>query len=166
MFTNVKSLGNHDQVLPDADDNASFVFEEDDQSISSHGSVVVNSCHDTSFDGMTKIPTVENDYACFTTSQKCVTSLMYLLDAMECPNYGFKAIMEWACKCFEAGFDFNPKYKTRLGNLNWMYDALHNAEQMLPHLEPVELPDPLPNVKTLNVICYYFVPQLLSILQN
>jgi hypothetical protein len=47
-----------------------------------------------------------------------------------------------------------------------MYDALHNAEQMLPHLEHIELPDPLPNVKTLNVICYDFVPQLFSILQN
>jgi hypothetical protein len=44
---------------------------------------------------------------------------------------------------------------------------LHNAEQMLPHLEPIELvPDPLPNIKKTNVICYDFVPQLLSILQN
>ena len=91
---------------------------------------------------------------------------MYLLDEMECPDYAFQSIMEWAHKCFEAGFDFNPKFKTCMGNLNWMYDALHNAEQMLQHLEPIQLPDPLPNVKTLNVICYDFVPQLLSILQN
>jgi len=57
---------------------------------------------------------VESDYSCFTTkNQKCVTSLMYLLDAMGCPDYGFKEIMEWARKCFEAGFDFNPKCKTR-----------------------------------------------------
>jgi hypothetical protein len=116
VFTNVKSLGNHDQVLPDADDNASFVFEEDDQSISSHGSVVVNSCRDTSFDGTTKIPTVENDYACFTTSQKCVTSLMHLLDDMECPDYAFQSIMEWARNCFEAGFNFNPRSRTRVAN--------------------------------------------------
>jgi hypothetical protein len=48
-----------------------------------------------------------------------------------------------------------------------MYAALHHAEQMLPHLlESIQLPDLLPNVKTLNVICYDFVPQLLSILQN
>jgi hypothetical protein len=48
-----------------------------------------------------------------------------------------------------------------------MYDELHNAEQMLSHLEPIELvPDPLPNMKSMNVICYAFVPQLLSILQN
>ncbi|MCK7580954.1 MAG: hypothetical protein MZV65_38640 [Chromatiales bacterium] len=109
---------------------------------------------------------VESDYSCFTTSQQCITSLMYLLDSMECPDYAFKSIMEWARKCFEAGFDFNPKSKTRLGNLNWMYDALHNAEQMLPHLEHIELPDPLSNMKSMNVICYDFVPQLLSILQD
>ena len=91
---------------------------------------------------------------------------MYLLDAMECPDYGLKVIMDWAHKSFEAGFDFNPKCKTHLANLKWMYAALHNAEQMLPHLQSIDLPDPLPNVKTLNVICYDFVPQLLSILQN
>jgi hypothetical protein len=123
------------------------------------------SFHNTVLPDSTKAH-VESDYSCFTTSQQCGTSLMYLLDAMECPDYGFKATMEWAHKCFEAGFDFNPKSKTRLGNLNWMYDALHNAEQMLPHLEPIELSDPLPNMKSMNVICYDFVPQLLSILQN
>ena len=41
---------------------------------------------------------VESDYSCFTTSQQCITSLMYLLDSMECPDYNF-----------EAGFDYNPK---------------------------------------------------------
>jgi hypothetical protein len=44
-----------------------------------------------------------------------------------------------------------------------MYDSLHNAEvnaQMLPHLEPIELPEPLLNsMKSMNVICYDFVPQ-------
>jgi len=91
---------------------------------------------------------------------------MYLLDAMEWPDYVLKTIMEWARQCSEAGFEFNPKRKTRLGNLSWMYDALHNAEQMLPHLEPIKLPDPLANIKSMNVICYDFVPQFLSILQN
>ena len=38
---------------------------------------------------------VESDYSCFTTNQKCVTSLMYLLDAMGCPDYGIKEIIEW-----------------------------------------------------------------------
>jgi len=61
---------------------------------------------------------------CRGTDQKCVTLLMYLLDAMECPDYGFKSIMEWARKCFEAGFDFNPRCKTRFGKFEldvWIY---------------------------------------------
>jgi hypothetical protein len=53
-----------------------------------------------------------------------------------------------------------------LGKFELMYDAFNNAEQMLPHLGSIKLPDPLPIVKTLNVICYDFVPHLLSILQN
>ena len=53
-----------------------------------------------------------------------------------------------------------------LGNLNWMYESIHNAEQMLPHLEPIDLPEPLRDMMSMNVICYDFVPQLLSILQN
>jgi hypothetical protein len=170
-ITNTHSL--EDQLNDDDDvslshDNAGHQSWSlpDDSSVASEESF----CSDASFGNngfadTTELP-VESDYSCFTTSQQCITSLIYLLDAMECPDYGFKTIMEWACKSFEAGFDFNPKCKTRLGNLNWMYDALHNAEQMLPHLEPIELPDPLPNVKTMNVICYDFVPQLLSILQN
>ena len=41
---------------------------------------------------------VESEYSCFTTSHQCVTLLMYLLDKMECPDYAFKAIMDWARK--------------------------------------------------------------------
>jgi hypothetical protein len=74
--------------------------------------------------------------------------------------------MDWACNCFEAGFDFNPKSKTCLGNLKWMYDSLHNAQQMLPNVISIQLPDPLPDTKSMDDICYDFVPQLLSILQN
>ena len=91
-----------------------------------------------------------------------------LADSMECPDYAFQEIMEWAHKCYyEAGFDFNPKCKHAW--VIWLGCTMHyimQPEQMLPHLEPVELPDPLPYVKTMNVICYDFVPQVLSILQD
>jgi hypothetical protein len=119
-------------------------------------------------DDITELVPAETDYSCFTTrSQQCVTHLLYLLDEMECPDYAFQSIMEWAHKWYETGFDFlNPKCKRCSGNLSWMYGALHNAEQMLPHLETIDLPDPLPDMQSMNVICYDFVPQLLSILQN
>jgi hypothetical protein len=87
-------------------------------SVASHESVgVVDSFSENKFVDTTKAPAGDSDYACFTTSQKCITSLMYLLDDMECPEYAFQFIMDWAHNFFEAGFDFNPKSKTCLGNL-------------------------------------------------
>jgi hypothetical protein len=47
-----------------------------------------------------------------------------------------------------------------------MYNSLHNAKQMLPNVALIQLPDPLPDTKSMDVICYDFMPQLLSILQN
>ena len=172
-LTNVYSHSNPDEATLDAEnawllDDNSFPmdFQDDNNSVSSHESIGVNSFLGTKVDGTSKLPPVQRDYACFTISQKCVTSLMYLLDDMECPDYAFQSIMEWARNGFEAGFDFNPKSKTRVANLKSMYHSLHNSEQMLPSVVSIELPDPLPDVKSMDVICYDFVPQLLSILQN
>jgi hypothetical protein len=153
----------------DAPDDDLFQMDlhADVNSVASYESVgAADSFSEKEFVDTTKAPAGDSDYACFTTSQKCITSLMYLLDDMECPDYAFKCIMDWARNCFEAGFDFNPKSKTRLGNLKWMYNSLHNAEQMLPNVVSIQLPDPLPDTKSMGVICYDFVPQLLSILQN
>jgi hypothetical protein len=168
MFTTQHLPTTHDSIASLSDNNpAHFAslpndnFTTSEELLHSEESFGDDVAPDT-----TESPVERSDYSCFTTSQQCITSLMYLLDSMECPDYAFKSILEWARKCFEAGFAFNPKSKTRLGNLNWMYDALHNAEQMLPHLEHIELPDPLSDMKSMNVICYDFVPQLLSILQD
>ena len=98
-----------------SDDNCSQnEFLTDDNSVSSQGSAVGATTTD-SFSGnvfadSTELP-VASDYSCFTTSQKCVTSLMYLLDEMECPDYGFQSIMEWARKCFELALISIPNPK-------------------------------------------------------
>ena len=76
-------------------------------------------------------------------------------------------ILEWAHDSYAAGFDFNPKCKSHSGNLKWMFESIHNVNHMfLPHLTVINLLDPLPNCDKMEVICYDFVPQLLSILQN
>ena len=72
--------------------------------------------NDNTFDDTTKT-TGESSYSSFSTSQKCVTSLIFLLDSMECPDSAFRAIMDWVHESFAAGFDFNPKCKSCLGNL-------------------------------------------------
>jgi hypothetical protein len=145
----------------DDDDNASVLdansfpmdLQDDGNSVSSHRSVAtVNFSSEIFFVGTTKVPAVESEYSCFTISQKCITSLMYLLDETECPDYAFQCIMDWAHNGFEAGFDFNPKSKTRLGNLKWMYDSLHNSKQIMPHVISIQIPDPLPDAKSMDVI--------------
>jgi hypothetical protein len=152
---------------PSDDDLLQMDLEADVNSVASYGSVgAVDSFSGNKFVDTTKSPAGNSDYACFTTSQKCITSLMYLLDDMECPDCAFQCIMDWAHNCFEAGFDFNPKSKTHLGNLKWMYDSLHNTKQRLPNVVSIQLPDPLPDTKSMGIICYDFLPQLMSILQS
>jgi hypothetical protein len=113
--------------------------DTDVNSVASYGSVAaIDSFSENKFVDTTKAPAGNSYYACFTTSQKCITSLMYLLDDMECPDYAFQCIMDWARNCFEAGFDLNPKTKTK---------------QMLPNLVWIHLPDPLPDTKSMDVIC-------------
>jgi hypothetical protein len=74
--------------------------------------------------------------------------------------------LSWARTCFLAGFDFNPKCKKCWGNVQWMFQSIHNSHQMLPFLKTIDLPEPLPQADTLDVICYDFVPQILSMLQD
>jgi hypothetical protein len=136
-------------------------LDADVNSVASYGVVgAVDSFSKNKFVDTTKAPAGNSDYACFTTtSQKCITSLIYLLDDMECPDNAFKCIMDWARNCSEAGFDFNPKSKTGLGNLKWIYNSLHNAKQMLPYVMLIQIHDPLPDTKSMDVICFDFVPQ-------
>jgi hypothetical protein len=94
------------------DDLLQMDLEADVNSVASYESVgAVDSFSENKFVDTTKAPAGNSDYAYFTTSQKCITSLMYLLDDMECPDYAFKCIMDWAQNCFEAGFDFSPNPK-------------------------------------------------------
>ena len=153
------SLQSDDEFISSNNDDLSFC---DDNSTSSlEGPNVIEDIilnHDAI---MSSTPPKEgpSDYVSFTPAQKAVTSLMLLLDSMQCPDYAFEKIMGWAHTSFQSGFDFNPQCTTQLGNLKWMYDSLHNSRQMLPHLESIVLPEPLPYADKLNVICYDFVPQ-------
>ena len=105
VFNNVLPDDLQEEAIIYDDNNASLCdsnpflmeFQADANFASLHRSVgTVNSSSEKVFDGTMKPPPVENDYACFTTSQKCITSLMYLLDEMECPDYAFQWILDWA----------------------------------------------------------------------
>jgi hypothetical protein len=107
-------LNDDDESLSEDNDTESRSLTNDNSVASEESNSFEESFGNNVFADTPEAP-VESDYSCFTTSQQCVTSLMYLLDAMECPDYAFKAIMEWARKCFEAGFDLIQNAKHAWG---------------------------------------------------
>jgi hypothetical protein len=82
----------HDVDVSRSDDNAaqsgSLTNEDFISSEESFGVLAKESVGNNVFADSTTESPIESDYSCFTTSQQCVASLMYLLDTMECPDYG------------------------------------------------------------------------------
>jgi hypothetical protein len=96
----------HDSVDSLSDNNLAYfalppndIFTTSEELFDSEESFGNNVVPDT-----TEAP-VESEFSSFMTREQCITSLMYLLDSIKCSDYAFKSIMEWAHKCFEAGFD-------------------------------------------------------------
>ena len=101
-------------------------------------------------------------YVSFTTEQMSMIKLIRLLDSFNAPDYAVEEVLQWAEEAYSAGFNFRPKCKSRNANIKWMYGMIENAEHFLPVLRPVHPTKGEP----FEVICYDFVPQLLSILQD
>jgi len=89
-------------------------------------------------------------------------NLIKLLDDMECPDYALDKILNWAHESFLNGFEFNPTIKTRKGTLKWMKKMVVHNDAFYPNPVSVNLN----NETKIDVICYDFALQLLSILQN
>ena len=71
---------------------------------------------------------------------------------------------EWAYNAKLEGFDFNPKATARKANIKWMYKALKHSHERLPNkVLPVNLEH---HIKAQDIICFDFVPALLSLLQD
>jgi hypothetical protein len=81
--------------------NKDEVLDDDDASCSAEMGLPTNKNDEFSvnFADTMELPAVASEYSCFMTSQQCVNHLLYLLDEMECPDYGFPLIMEWAHIC-------------------------------------------------------------------
>jgi hypothetical protein len=165
--TNYEEMDNDSISVPPHDDDA-LLFDEEESFLVDDN--VVDNGFDHFHEGAAlkpnDAPPNASGFTSFTMAQKCLTSLMILLDSLECPDYAFEKILNWARTSFVAGFDFNPKCKKRWGNVQWMFKSVHNSHQMLPSLKTIDLLEPLPDADTLDVICYDFVPQILSLLQD
>ena len=100
----------------------------------------------------------------FTTDQKWTIGLLEFLDDMNAPDYVFKSIMEWARDAHADGYSFRAVAGgvSRSKNVDSLINWVHNARLVLSSVLTVNYPHPPDS----DVICFDFVPQLLSLLQN
>jgi hypothetical protein len=92
-----------------------------------------------------------------------IVNLLKLLEDAQCPDYMLQKVLQWAYNAKLEGFDFNPNAITRKANIQWMYKALEHSHKGLPKVLTVNLED---HDKAQDIICFDFVPALLSMLQD
>ena len=92
-----------------------------------------------------------------------IVNLLKLLEDAQCPDYMLQKVLEWAYNAKLDGFDFNPTATTRKANIQWMYKALEHSQRGLPQVLTVNLEH---YDKVQDIICFDFVPALLSLLQD
>jgi hypothetical protein len=92
-----------------------------------------------------------------------IVNLLKLLEDAQCPDYMLQKVLEWAYNAKLEGFDFNPRATTRKANIQWMYKALKHSHRGLPKVLAVNLED---HNTAQDIICFDFVPALLSLLQD
>jgi hypothetical protein len=92
-----------------------------------------------------------------------IVNLLKLLEDAQCPDYMLQKVLKWAYNAKSEGFDFNPRATTRKANIQWMYKALKHSHRGLPKVLQVDLED---HEMAQDIICFDFVPALLSLLQD
>lgn len=99
----------------------------------------------------------------YTTDQKWTVSLLKILDHANAPDYAFGEVLEWARGACADNYSFKPVGGlSRSKNVDALINSVVNGDKLLPFVRRVELDHGPPS----DVICFDFVPQLLSLLQN
>ena len=99
----------------------------------------------------------------YTTDQKWTVSLLKILDNANAQDYAFGQVLEWARKAAANNYSFNPVGGlSHAKNVDALINSVRNGKQMLPFTRRVLVPHGPPS----DVICFDFVAQLLSLLQN
>ena len=99
----------------------------------------------------------------YTTDQKWTVSLLKILDEANAPDYAFgQVVLEWARLASSGGYSFRPVGgHSRSKNVDALIKSVCNADKLLPFVHRIDVPE-----GTSDVVCFDFVSQLLSLLQN
>lgn len=99
---------------------------------------VVTEVKDESFvDG--RIKKKPRTHFVLTTQQCAIAKLMKLLDDMNCPDYAFPKLLEWAIENESKNVSLASSSRKRDANIRWMRNMLHNANALLPEIVGAKL---------------------------
>ena len=96
--------------------------------------------------------------------ERAIWKLLVILDSMECPDYAFESIMQWAAEFHHAGYNFAPKAKTRNANIAKFYNMIDGSHNMLPTVSTVPC-DHFHDI-SMEVVGFDFVTQLQTLLTD
>ena len=106
-----------------------------------------------------------NDFV-MTSQQRAIVKLIKLLDDMNCPDYALSKILDWMNDNEWRNVSMFSASHKRETHINWMRAMLHNANCLMPNVVPTLLPTSQSSSYSVEVMCFDFVPQLLSLLQD
>ena len=111
-----------------------------------------------------KLPSADPIPQWHSLEDRAIWKLLVILDSMECPDYAFEAIMQWASEFHQAGYDFAPKAKNRHSNITKFYHMIQGSHLMLPIVSQVPC-DHYHDI-SMEVIGFDFVTQLQTLLTD
>ena len=109
-----------------------------------------------------KLPSADPIPQWHSLEDRAIWKLLVILDSMECPDYAFEAIMQWASEFHQAGYDFAPKAKNRHSNITKFYHMIQGSHLMLPIVSQV--PCDHYHDLSMEVIGFDFVTQMQTFL--
>ena len=151
--------GGSDKTLiidPGYDESSVWLDDNDDDDNYCLPNALVNHEYDA------EAPSFPSNFI-YTTDQKWTVSLLKILDKANAPDYVFGDILEWGRSASAQNYSFNPVGGlSRSKNVDSLVNSVQNGNKLLPFVRRVMVPHGPPS----DVICFDFVPQLLSLLQN
>ena len=88
------------------------------------------------------------------------TGLLKVLEDINAPDFAFGKILTWAREAANDNYLFNPPGGlSKRRHVEQLFNSIENAKRLLPAVCEDAC-------HSTDIICYDFVPQLLSILQN
>ena len=103
----------------------------------------------------------------YSTDQKWSIALLKVLEDINAPDFAFGKILTWAREAANDNYSFNPPGGlSKRRHVEQLFNSIENAKRLLPAVCPVTVTEGEDACHSTAIICYDFVPQLLSILQN